>query len=348
MLQWLQIPLVLATVFFKTLARHPDSKLTSLVLRQNLRYQEKLRALWRYLRWHFEAAVRELAGYLRLPQGAHEPYRYDYLEGHDSIRFLVLRPGSLVDPIRFSLKVVSLRTEPHFEALSYTWGDAQAQRPTFIGEYVHHVGANLHAALRRLRHRSQQRVLWIDAVCINQSDNDEKSHQVALMQTIYRSGSVLLWVGEDSRIDTEVAAIRLLLRRRATQRRTSERVSHVEWTMPPLVEDQIDALGTFFSRSYFHRVWVIQEIALWSWSKERSRLHALRSSCEGQSRSARSRRGVSQVAGYFDPAKIVTGVCVAVALKYDITPKRTCWQAHDSVSPSSDFAKECKFRVSQL
>ncbi|KAK4169651.1 heterokaryon incompatibility [Cladorrhinum sp. PSN259] len=60
-----------------------------------------------------------------------------------------------------------------------------------------HITANLFSALQHLRHVSENRVLWADAVCINQEDVDKKTVQVALMGTIYSTCTrVLIWLGE--------------------------------------------------------------------------------------------------------------------------------------------------------
>jgi hypothetical protein len=58
---------------------------------------------------------------------------------------------------------------------------------------------NLHSALRQLRQTENHRILWVDAVCINQSDDVEKGRQVALMGEIYkRASSVLVWLAPAS------------------------------------------------------------------------------------------------------------------------------------------------------
>jgi hypothetical protein len=85
-----------------------------------------------------------------------------------------------------------------FEALSYLWG---AQAPSFtiyIGQCVFGVGPNLIAALQALQLSDAVRYVWIDAICINQADKDERSQQVALMRNIYirATGGIIVWLGE--------------------------------------------------------------------------------------------------------------------------------------------------------
>jgi hypothetical protein len=61
------------------------------------------------------------------------------------------------------------------------------------------VTANCIAAMRRLRHKKKRRILWIDAICIDQSSMDERNQQVELMGDVYsKARRVILWLGEES------------------------------------------------------------------------------------------------------------------------------------------------------
>ena len=61
----------------------------------------------------------------------------------------------------------------------------------------HNVSSNLFSALRQLRRREEQRVLWVDALCINQNDMTEKATQILLMGNIYSDiESTIAWLGE--------------------------------------------------------------------------------------------------------------------------------------------------------
>jgi hypothetical protein len=94
------------------------------------------------------------------------------------IRLLRLSPGTEDKPIRCSLKKVSLDSHPVFEALSYIWGDTAATTPITVNKCPFTTMENLHSALVHLRHRWTPRVLWVDAICINQADSLEKSSQI--------------------------------------------------------------------------------------------------------------------------------------------------------------------------
>src|SRR4051812_35646315 len=61
-----------------------------------------------------------------------------------------------------------------YEALSYVWGSKDEPQSISIHNCDLPVVANLYVALLHLRDRFTDRVLWIDAICINQGDLDEK------------------------------------------------------------------------------------------------------------------------------------------------------------------------------
>ena len=74
-----------------------------------------------------------------------------------------------------------------YEALSYAWGTAISPLKVRVDGTNMSITENLDQGLRRLRFDDRPRVLWIDAICINQRDAEERSHQVQHMATIYRS-----------------------------------------------------------------------------------------------------------------------------------------------------------------
>lgn len=129
---------------------------------------------------------------------------YDYrpLPNPRTIRVAILEPAeSTRDSLRLRLKRISLdsRDRLRYEALSYVWGASAGDQPVFCDGKVLLVTANCESALRHLRLKKRPRVLWIDALCINQGSNSEKSRQVPLMGDIYESATrVLVWLGPGS------------------------------------------------------------------------------------------------------------------------------------------------------
>lgn len=116
------------------------------------------------------------------------------------IRLLTLHAAQSIEvPILCGIHHVSLSSKPKFEALSYTWGDEENQGVIFLLGKPFNARENLIAALRRLRFRSAPRLLWIDAICIDQKNLTEKEFQLPLMTQIYAcADQVCVWLGESS------------------------------------------------------------------------------------------------------------------------------------------------------
>ncbi len=132
-------------------------------------------------------------------------YQYQPLDADDEdIRILILLSSEDTDSdIRCQLIHESLKTNPPYIALSYTWGDSNPSKSIYLEEYSDIfqiiVGPNLFSALRQFRHTTDERPLWVDALCINQSDTVERSFQVSLMRSIYeKAACVLMWLGEEA------------------------------------------------------------------------------------------------------------------------------------------------------
>lgn len=127
------------------------------------------------------------------------PYQYTTLSHDDEIRLLHLEPGWGNDIIQVTLRPVRLSEKPSYEAISYCWGDAEDTRKVHCEGQLLHVTVGLFTALMRLRKQDVVRVLWADAMCINQGDIDEKNRQVQLMSRIYaQPSSILIWLGDDT------------------------------------------------------------------------------------------------------------------------------------------------------
>lgn len=84
-----------------------------------------------------------------------------------------------------------------YEALSYVWGIGTVPQTIKLNNCAFRVRENLYLALSRLRNRHFERILWVDAICINQHDEHEKVNQIPLMRTIYAQAQhVIVWLGE--------------------------------------------------------------------------------------------------------------------------------------------------------
>lgn len=187
---------------------------------------------------------------------------------HNEVRLITLAPGKWRDPIECSLQIVSLDDYPTYEALSYVWGDASLRRWIRLMDANFDVSKSLEVALGHLRHEDSERVMWIDAICINQSDDAEKSEQVKKMQFIYaRTSHLVVWVGEASE-DSDLGM------------RTLEQIGEelkegpfweVDLANVSLIKNMPEAIENFdpkpwvalnrlFQRSWFERVWVLDSL----------------------------------------------------------------------------------------
>ena len=125
-------------------------------------------------------------------------------------RLVAVLPSELAkDPILCELKRVTLQDSPDYEALSYAWGDSKQRSWIKINGYNLQITARLEMALRQLRSYSgEKRILWIDAICINQADDEERTHQVRQMREIYnRAQQVLVWLAASEYPSSGVAAL---------------------------------------------------------------------------------------------------------------------------------------------
>ncbi|PNP58139.1 hypothetical protein THARTR1_02297 [Trichoderma harzianum] len=176
------------------------------------------------------------------------------------IRLVSLLPGSS-DTIICELITADLDSAPRYEALSYTWGNPLDRRTIYIktaefGDATEfQVTSNCFTALRCLRLADRPRILWIDAVSIDQHNFPERNHQVTLMSQIYsKAAEVIIYLGESN--DNCDLAIEFITELDNPDPETTTSLSY------PKSEPLLLALKSFFSRPWFSRVWVIQEATL--------------------------------------------------------------------------------------
>jgi hypothetical protein len=106
------------------------------------------------------------------------------------IRLLTVCAGAFEDEIRCKLNSISLEAKPTYMALSYCWGEQSDRGEVTVDEQKASVMKSLEIALRYLRDSRKDVVVWADAMCINQENLEEKSHQVRLMGDIYANGGI--------------------------------------------------------------------------------------------------------------------------------------------------------------
>ncbi|KAF2749764.1 HET-domain-containing protein [Sporormia fimetaria CBS 119925] len=169
-------------------------------------------------------------------------------------------------PIKCSLSTVALYSypPPQYEALSYVWGDATKEKLITIDGQPVRISRNLHQALRDLQLGHAPRTIWADAVCINQTDLEERAHQVAQMHLIYsRASNVAIYLGpawegsDDAMYFWESLA--------------QDEAVHFDSSLSPHVSirgrdinsaDVRRVLEVFFDTEWWKRVWTVQEFVL--------------------------------------------------------------------------------------
>ncbi|KAI9770503.1 MAG: hypothetical protein M1839_003184 [Geoglossum umbratile] len=214
------------------------------------------------------------------------PYR-PLDQSRQEIRLLRQSSSIWSETLEYELIHYPFGQEQPYLALSYVWGQQELQQTISVDEKTVSVSTNLWAALRSLRDASRTTTdkeesssdrlgsmdyiakamqpilrdapgIWVDALCINQSDLGEKSRQIKLMPQIYKNASIIiLWLGEGEE-STKLAFDFI-------------------WNAPhdhlvELVRDnrnskEWEALGSFLARPYWSRVWILQEVLL---SRERA------------------------------------------------------------------------------
>ncbi|KAL3467390.1 hypothetical protein BJX64DRAFT_274059 [Aspergillus heterothallicus] len=129
------------------------------------------------------------------------------LSYEDSIRLVRLKPGTGESPIHADYEIVRINQIPLtlYEALSYTSiinrADAFETCPVYLGSYwdVTYVSVNCGDALRRLRRHKGDRLLWVDSLCIDHANPEEKNSQVHILREVYaRATKVLAYIGNES------------------------------------------------------------------------------------------------------------------------------------------------------
>jgi hypothetical protein len=180
--------------------------------------------------------------------------KYSPLSNANTIRLIRLGQGSDDDPIHCSIFHAQLGNQG-YEALSYEWGSPSADDPMMSVDSENiRTRKNLYDALWHIRLADQDRCLWIDAICINQSNVLERNHQVHLMGKIYsQAHRVIAWLGL-ARNHSDLGMD--FLQEWNNSGRTSEL-----WDSK-LGAAEMKAISFIATRSYWRRMWIIQETQL--------------------------------------------------------------------------------------
>ncbi len=178
-------------------------------------------------------------------------YCYSPLPGPGSIRLLRLMAhtdeNAPIECLLFDYPLQELGEGTHlYEALSYVWGDSSNLRSSSIDKHDLLITKNLYTALLYLRDRFIDRIIWVDAICINQGYKTEKGMQVRYMSKIYSKASrVIVWLGEaENDSDRALEEIRL-----AADEMSNALVNKLTK----------QAILTLLQRPWFKRIWVRED-----------------------------------------------------------------------------------------
>jgi hypothetical protein len=216
-------------------------------------------------------------------------YRYARIEAKGLIRLLKLHPYRAGYPLTASIQTYALDTDVEYDCLSYTWGtlatdhfiqiedgdapnstdsiSTPSSRPLRITEH-------LDLALRSIRSLDSPRWLWVDAICINQRDLDERSQQIPYMKHLFaHAHQVIVFLGGEADGSDRVPEICRIIYQ--AKERWSEihgignedpfsiDITLAEYQalgLPPSNDNFWAALEAFLGRPWFTRAWIIQEV----------------------------------------------------------------------------------------
>jgi hypothetical protein len=187
-------------------------------------------------------------------------FQYSPLESvSNEIRLVTLLAGRFEDDIECRLTHHPLDKASTYEALSYSWGSSTKTITISTNGHEMHIRTNLYSALRHLRLQDRDRILWIDAICINQEDDTEKTHQVRMMKRIFESADqVVVWLGEATE-HTELAFEKI---KEIAEYGNKKLVSiPFQWARDELFGiGAWTALKTLLEAEWWTRTWVVQEV----------------------------------------------------------------------------------------
>jgi len=184
------------------------------------------------------------------------------------IRLLLLHSQIPFFDLKAELVCCSLDVAPPYEAISYVWGaDLRKPHPVILNNRQFYVSTNVFHILCRRSSLFRPSFLWIDSICINQSDDSERSQQVKMMRDIYESASrVVVCLGENPDAWLALSMLNQLkfMKSSMTQEAWAKHVFNYlrMKDLNQLLDAQLTALLDLLHHEWFNRVWVIQEVVV--------------------------------------------------------------------------------------
>lgn len=194
--------------------------------------------------------------------GDHENYQYRGLQGSDAIRIIKLCPSNVPDAelqcelLHTSLTECEEDIHSLYTAISYVWGDVKDTKTILVDGKKLEITATLHSALLHIRLKNDPARLWADAICINQSDVEERNQQVRQMGAVYACAShTIIYFGSPT---PEAELFLETLRQSNANVRKGFRTS--ELASKTCDELWVLARDCFLNQAWLSRIWVLQEL----------------------------------------------------------------------------------------
>ena len=174
-----------------------------------------------------------------------------------TIRLLTVELDEPSAPLRCKLSETCLDTNPTpYHALSYCLGPNQNPVQITCNSHPLPVTPNLHSALREYRRRGTRALLWVDAICINQSNTSERTSQVRMMDKIYTEAEcVIVWLGEAQATDEQALEFLRVIHNYREDGDLDE-YDNFDRDAYLVAQKCFDALAEFLLRPWFSRIWM--------------------------------------------------------------------------------------------
>lgn len=185
----------------------------------------------------------------------------------DNVRLLELLPGCNEEPLRGVVFHTPIDDAGHYRALSYVWGESSHTERLWTPAGTLLITSNLKAALQTIRQKQEPMILWVDRVCINQEDADEKATQIRLLPHIFqRAISVLAFTGDGPEIERAIETL-MQIRAKGAVKLWPKSLPPIppSWNSRtvPVREDPVwQDIQRLFTSPWFRRAWVVQEVVL--------------------------------------------------------------------------------------
>ncbi|KAG4433968.1 hypothetical protein IFR05_010548 [Cadophora sp. M221] len=214
--------------------------------------------------WNLLKSLKDKSKIKAKPEPPTPTYQYIPLDPTTpSIRLAHISPGPPSSPLSITLHPVPLFTTPPptYEALSYTWGPPTPKSHIQLHGLTVPVTPSLSIALEHLRLPDRERIVWIDALCINQSSTPEKTSQVRMMRDIYAlSSRVVVWLGPADNTSKTCVDFLKQVSLQPFANQEAEETWLVNFMNDPSNDVIWKSIFDFTRREYWRRMWIVQEI----------------------------------------------------------------------------------------